>query len=68
MKFSPARLVELMRNLNLPNGLAAIGFTSADVPALAKATLVQHRVTKLSPRPAGEDDLAQLFENSLSLW
>lgn len=62
------RLVELIRDLNLPNGLAAIGFTVADVPALAKGALVQHRVTKLSPRPAGEEDLAELFENSLTLW
>ncbi len=57
-----------MRELKLPNGLAAIGFTSADVPALAKGALLQHRVTKLSPRPAGEDDLARLFEESLELW
>ena len=63
-----ARLVKLMRDLNLPNGLAALGFTKADIPALVKGTLVQHRVTKLSPRPAGEDDLAQLFEESMTLW
>jgi hydroxyacid-oxoacid transhydrogenase len=62
------RLVELMRELQLPNGLAAIGFTSADIPALAKGAVMQHRVTKLSPRPAGEDDLAKLFEASLKIW
>ena len=63
-----ARLVELMRALGLPNGLAALGFTSADAPALAKGAALQHRVTKLSPRPAGEDDLVRLFEQSLRLW
>jgi hydroxyacid-oxoacid transhydrogenase len=63
-----ARLVELMRGLDLPNGLAAIGFTPADAAALAKGAVVQHRVTKLSPRPAGEDDLARLFEQSMTLW
>jgi hydroxyacid-oxoacid transhydrogenase len=63
-----ARLVKLLRELGLPNGLAAIGFTPADAPALAKGALAQHRVTKLSPRPAGEDDLVQLFEQSMTLW
>ena len=40
----------------------------ADAPALAKGAALQHRVTKLSPRPAGEDDLVRLFEQSLRLW
>jgi hydroxyacid-oxoacid transhydrogenase len=62
------RLVQLMQLLQLPNGLAAIGFTHADAPALAKGTLPQQRVTKLSPRPATEADLVRLFEASLQLW
>ena len=36
----------------------AIGYTSSDIPALVEGTLPQHRVTKLSPRPAGPEDLA----------
>lgn len=62
------RLVELMQQLDLPNGLAAIGFTREDAPALAQGTLPQHRVTKLSPRPASEADLTALFEASLTIW
>lgn len=63
-----SRLLELMRELELPNGMAPLGFTAADAPALAKGTLPQHRVTKLSPRPASEADLVAMFEQSLSLW
>jgi hydroxyacid-oxoacid transhydrogenase len=62
------RLIELMQQLDLPNGLAALGFTRDDAPSLARGTLPQHRVTKLSPRPASEADLAALFEASLTLW
>lgn len=62
------RLIELMQQLDLPNGLAALGFTRDDAPSLARGTLPQHRVTKLSPRPASETDLAALFEASLTLW
>jgi hydroxyacid-oxoacid transhydrogenase len=57
-----------MRELKVPNGLSAIGYTAADIPALVAGTLPQHRVTKLSPRPAGEEDLARLFEQSLVAW
>lgn len=61
-------LVRLIRSLGLPNGLAALGFTRDDAPALARGTLPQHRVTRLSPRPADESDLVRLFEESLELW
>jgi hydroxyacid-oxoacid transhydrogenase len=63
-----ARLVELMRELGLPNGLAAIGFSAADAPALTKGAMLQERVTKLSPRAAGEADFLMLFEQSMTLW
>ena len=57
-----------MRELKVPNGLAAVGYSSSDIPALVEGTLPQHRVTKLSPRPAAEDDLAMLFEQAMVAW
>jgi hydroxyacid-oxoacid transhydrogenase len=62
------RITCLMRELKVPNGLAAVGYTAADIPALVAGTLPQHRVTKLSPRPASEDDLAMLFEQAMVAW
>ncbi|MGD9645950.1 MAG: hydroxyacid-oxoacid transhydrogenase [Pirellulales bacterium] len=62
------RLIGMMRFFNLPNGLAALGYTRADIPALVAGTLPQHRVTKLSPRPANEADLERLFAESLTIW
>jgi hydroxyacid-oxoacid transhydrogenase len=61
-------IVELMRKLELPNGLGAIGYGPEHVDALVAGTIPQHRVTKLSPRPAGEADLKQLFLDSMTLW
>ncbi|NQT38007.1 MAG: iron-containing alcohol dehydrogenase [Planctomycetes bacterium] len=61
-------IVALMRRLNIPNGLSAVGYTTDDIPALVQGTLPQHRVTKLSPRPAGEAELTQLFEDSMVVW
>ena len=62
------QLLVLMRRLGLPNGLKALGYSSADIPKLVEGTLPQHRVTKLSPRPVGPDELAALFEDSLVAW
>jgi hydroxyacid-oxoacid transhydrogenase len=62
------RVIHFMRLLEMPNGLAAVGYTTADIPALVEGTLPQHRVTKLSPRPAGEAELTELFRASLKIW
>jgi hydroxyacid-oxoacid transhydrogenase len=62
------RAVELMRDLRVPNGLRDLGYQSSDIPALVEGTLPQHRVTKLSPRPAGPDDLAKIFEEAMVAW
>jgi hydroxyacid-oxoacid transhydrogenase len=62
------RILELMRRLGVPNGLRALGYGPADIAVLVEGTIPQHRVTKLSPRPAGPHDLARLFEESMVLW
>jgi len=61
-------IVGYLQRLDLPNGLGALGYGSEHIPALVEGTLPQHRVTKLSPRPAAAEELAQLFENALSYW
>ena len=62
------RLLAFLRRLGIPNGLSAVGYSRDDVPALVQGTLPQHRVTTISPRPAGAEELARLFEQSLVLW
>ena len=62
------RITWFMERLKVPNGLKAIGYSSSDIPALVAGTLPQHRVTKLSPRPAGPEDLAALFEAAMVAW
>jgi len=61
-------VVDLMRKVGIPNGLSAVGFRPQDVDKLVEGTLPQHRVTKLSPRPAGPEDLRRLFLDSMTLW
>ena len=61
-------LIDIMQKVGVPNGLSAIGFTAADIDALVAGTLPQHRVTKLSPRPASAEDLRRLFQDAMSYW
>jgi hydroxyacid-oxoacid transhydrogenase len=62
------RVVYFMRRLNIPNGLGAVGYGPEDIPRLVEGTLPQHRVVKLSPRPAGAEDLARIFEDAMRYW
>jgi hydroxyacid-oxoacid transhydrogenase len=61
-------VINLMRQIGLPNGLGAVGYGPDDVPRLVAGTIPQRRVTDLSPRVFSEDDLKQLFLNAMSYW
>jgi hydroxyacid-oxoacid transhydrogenase len=60
--------IRLMRETGMPNGLYDVGYEENDIEDMVQGTLPQHRVTKLSPRPAGADDLRKMFAESMSLW
>jgi hydroxyacid-oxoacid transhydrogenase len=62
------RIVSLMKDTGMPNGLSAVGFTAEDVDKLVEGTLPQQRVTRLSPRQFTPDDLKQLFLDSMECW
>jgi hydroxyacid-oxoacid transhydrogenase len=61
-------IIKMMHLTGMPNGLSAVGFTPADVERLVEGTLPQHRVTKLSPRPASADDLRAMFNDAMTYW
>jgi len=62
------QIIRIMQRVRIPNGLGAVGYTPEDIPALVKGTLPQHRVNKLSPKPAGEKALAAIFEDAMVYW
>lgn len=61
-------IIQMMKATGMPNGLRAVGYDESDVEQLAEGTLPQHRVTKLSPRPADREDLKQLFRDAMQYW
>lgn len=61
-------VIGFFKRFKLPNGLKDVGFSESDIPKLVEGTLPQHRVTKLSPRPAGPDELADIFKGAMQYW
>jgi alcohol dehydrogenase class IV len=63
-----ARLIELMRAVDIPNGASGVGYHEADCPSLASAAILQQRLLQNAPCPVHEADLRQLFHDSLRYW
>jgi hydroxyacid-oxoacid transhydrogenase len=60
-------VLALVNRLDVPMGLRTFGYSEEDVPSLVEGTLPQHRVTKISPRPVGRDELEALFLDALDV-
>ena len=64
----PDVLVRLMRDIELPAGVAAVGFGDADVDELVSGALKQQRLLATAPRPVDARALQLIFQRSMSLW
>lgn len=61
-------IVQLMKDIGLPNGLEAVGYSQADIPQLTEGGWQQPRLLVGSPRPVTKGDLSRILEESLKLW
>ncbi|HUT66859.1 MAG TPA: hydroxyacid-oxoacid transhydrogenase [Spirochaetota bacterium] len=61
-------VIDLMKRAGIPNGLAAVGYSEADLDKLVEGTLPQRRVTGLCPCPFTPEDLKKLFLDSMQIW
>ncbi|MBN1314546.1 MAG: iron-containing alcohol dehydrogenase [Anaerolineales bacterium] len=64
----PETLVQLLRDLDCPNGLSELGYTAADIPTMVEGGWKQQRLLIGSPRPLTKDNLRVIFEESMVLW
>jgi hydroxyacid-oxoacid transhydrogenase len=64
----PRVLTDLMEDIGIPNGLAAVGYDEGDVDLLVEGTLKQQRLLATAPREADAEDLAGILRRSLELW
>jgi alcohol dehydrogenase class IV len=64
----PRTLLSLMRDTGISNGLGALGYGEADIPALIDGTLKQQRLLVNCPRTVGAEELRQVIEHSFEYW
>jgi hydroxyacid-oxoacid transhydrogenase len=64
----PRALISLMRDTDIPNGLAAVGYTERDIPALVEGTLKQPRLLAGAPRAVGAADLDWILRDAMQYW
>ncbi|GAB46971.1 hydroxyacid-oxoacid transhydrogenase [Mobilicoccus pelagius] len=64
----PSVLMDLMRDIGIPNGIDAVGYDESDIPDLVAGTMKQQRVLASCPREVREEDISGIFERSLTLW
>jgi alcohol dehydrogenase class IV len=61
----PTVLLELMRDLDVPNGIAGLGYSEDDLDALVEGAIQQQRLLAGSPRPVQPGDLRHIFTASM---
>lgn len=63
-----AVLVDLQRDIGIPSGIGAVGYTESDVEALVGGAMKQQRLLSIAPRTPTEDDLAGILRGSFENW
>ncbi|HZS32439.1 MAG TPA: hydroxyacid-oxoacid transhydrogenase [Methylomirabilota bacterium] len=64
----PRALVELMQDVGIPSGLAALGYAETDLGALVEGTLRQPRLLANVPRAVGRPEVEAILRSSLRNW
>lgn len=64
----PQALIGLMRDVGIPNGLEAIGYTERDIPALVAGTMQQPRLLSGAPRTVGAAELERILRDAMRYW
>jgi hydroxyacid-oxoacid transhydrogenase len=67
-EFLPGVLAALMRDIDIPGGIGAVGYDEGDIPDLVEGTMKQQRLLATAPKDVTEDDLAGIYHRSLALW
>jgi hydroxyacid-oxoacid transhydrogenase len=61
-------LIAIMHQVNMPNGMRAVGITEDDMEDLIRGTQPQSRLTSISPRLTDDDAYREIFSNSFDIW
>jgi len=58
------RLVQLMKDTKMPNGLLELGFTDADIKAMSESSIRQQRAIQNAPRESNLVDMENIYTNA----
>jgi hydroxyacid-oxoacid transhydrogenase len=64
----PAAIVNLMKDIEIPSGIGAVGFDKEDIPDLVEGAWKQQRLLSTCCREVHEQDLADIFAASIENW
>src|SRR5262249_14535773 len=64
----PSAVIALMRDIGIPSGIGAVGYTEADIGDLVPGTMKQQRLLATCARPVTEEDIAGIFAASIQNW
>lgn len=64
----PAALTALMRDIGIPNGIGAVGYTESDIDDLVPGVMKQQRLLSTCPKTPTPDDIAAILRGSLQNW
>jgi hydroxyacid-oxoacid transhydrogenase len=64
----PDAISRLMQDLDVPSGIAALGYDEGDVDALVEGASKQQRLLVIAPVEVGANDLARILRESMANW
>ena len=67
-EFLPGVLISLMRDIDIPAGIGAVGYDEGDIGDLVDGTMKQQRLLATAPKQVTEDDVADVYRRSIDLW
>lgn len=62
------RIVAMMKETGIPNGLGGVGYSAEDLPQLVEKANAQQRLLVNSPKPVGRAELDALFRDAMRYW
>ncbi len=64
----PQVLAGIMRDVGIPGGIGAVGFSAGDIDSLVEGTMKQQRLLATAPLEVTEDAVATILDESIELW
>lgn len=61
-------IIDIMRVLDVPNGLVGLGYTADDLDVLTEKGWLQRRVVDNAARPITKEEMRSIFAGALSYW